>query len=150
MADRFWEKVERSDGCWMWTGGKSGGYGRFFIGYGFSFYHSRQAHRMAWELTYGPAPTHLWALHRCDVQLCVNPEHLFLGTAKDNTHDCLAKGRLNTARGERSGNAKLTEEIVRMIRSSTERHPVIARRLGLATWTVNNIRRGNSWKHVKD
>jgi len=51
------------------------------------------AHRLAWEEAKGPIPDGLFVLHRCDVRGCINVDHLFLGTAKDNTHDMMAKGR---------------------------------------------------------
>jgi len=51
------------------------------------------AHRHAWRAAYGPIPDGLWVLHRCDNPPCVHPEHLFLGTTADNTHDMDAKGR---------------------------------------------------------
>ena len=76
--------------CWEWTGpimgGDAiwGGYGRF-KGY--------YAHHYVWEMTKGPIPKALWVLHRCDNPLCVNPEHLWLGTPKSNSQDRERKGR---------------------------------------------------------
>lgn len=87
---RFWSKVEKTDSCWLWTGMRwTNGYGRFPNGGG----QEMRAHRFAWELTYGPIPLGLFACHRCDVKLCVRPEHLFLGTHADNMADMMAKGR---------------------------------------------------------
>ncbi len=74
------------------------------------------AHRLAWLIFYGPIPKGKWVLHKCDNPPCCNPAHLFLGTTQDNTADRDAKGR--TAKGERSGNAKLTDAQVRAIRSN--------------------------------
>jgi len=92
--DRFMAKVERPDtrnSCWRWTAGLAGGgYGQFWI---YEARHAIPAHRAAWLLMVGPIPPGLMVLHRCDVRECVNPEHLFLGTAADNTHDMMAKGR---------------------------------------------------------
>lgn len=51
------------------------------------------AHRVSWELFRGPIPNKLFVLHKCDNKNCINPDHLFLGTAKDNIHDCIRKGR---------------------------------------------------------
>lgn len=71
--------------CVEWAGLRfRDGYGR--VG-------SKQAHRVAWEQTYGPIPEGLFVLHRCDNRPCVNPEHLFLGTNTDNMQDMVAKGR---------------------------------------------------------
>lgn len=95
-AERFWSKVERIPfhTCWEWTGSLAG------TGYGSISWHGRQmrAHRLAWQLTYGPIPKGTGAhgtcvLHRCDNPPCVRPEHLFLGTNHENVLDCIAKGR---------------------------------------------------------
>lgn len=85
-ADRFWTFVERGDGCWLWTGalGGRGGYGRF---------DADRAHRVAYELVVGPIPPGLFVCHHCDVPRCVRPDHLFVGTAKDNAQDRDRKGR---------------------------------------------------------
>lgn len=87
--DRYWAKVKMGNGCWLWTGAVSGrGYGKLGID-------GRDigAHRLAWELAYGPIPAGLFVLHTCDVRRCVNHAHLFLGTAADNTRDMFEKGR---------------------------------------------------------
>ena len=90
ITERFWSKVEKGDGCWLWRGaiGSHGRYGQFNV-----VNRSRPSHRVAWELVNGPIPAGLYVLHRCDVGLCVNPAHLFLGTQKDNMADMMAKGR---------------------------------------------------------
>lgn len=89
IADRFWSKVQKTDGCWEWQGG------RFNFGYGRAWDGERQvlAHRLAFALTSGAIPDGLHVLHKCDVPLCVNPAHLFLGTHADNMADKCAKGR---------------------------------------------------------
>jgi hypothetical protein len=88
-AERFWAKVEKTDSCWPWRAGVNKEYGEFNFGNNWM----RQAHRVAWELTHGPIPDGLCVLHKCDVPLCVNPDHLFLGTKLDNVRDMIAKGR---------------------------------------------------------
>ena len=95
----------------MWTASKfvSGGYGQLMV-YSVSKMPLR-AHRVSWELFRGAIPDGLHVLHRCDNPACVNPEHLFLGTATDNMADKYRKGR--QARGEGVARPKLTEAKVR-------------------------------------
>lgn len=86
---RFWDKVEKTDGCWLWTASTfNDGYGKFkFDG------KNRRAHRMSWLLTNGEIPEDMVVMHSCDIPLCVNPSHLSLGTPKANTHDMIEKNR---------------------------------------------------------
>jgi hypothetical protein len=97
IAERFWTKVERleGEGCWLWTATRSAGRGDRSNWYGSVRVNNamRRAHRVAWELTYGPIPDGLKVLHRCDTPPCVRPDHLFLGTDLDNALDRNAKGR---------------------------------------------------------
>src|SRR5262245_50376469 len=94
--DRFWAKVNKTDGCWLWTAQVNNkGYGRFYY-YPKTETHRRSwgiyAHRLSWMLANGEIPEGMNVLHRCDTPACVNPEHLFLGTQADNMHDCKIKG----------------------------------------------------------
>jgi hypothetical protein len=89
VVDRFWEKVQKGDGCWVWSGGLISGYGRFVVRHGLYV----RAYRFSYELANGPIPDGLFVCHRCDNPPCVNPAHLFLGTCKDNFEDMRAKGR---------------------------------------------------------
>lgn len=70
-------------GCLLWEGKTRDGYGRF---------RRRSVHRLAWEEANGPIPPGLLVCHHCDVKLCCNPQHLFLGTVKDNLRDLYGKG----------------------------------------------------------
>lgn len=90
----FWEflrsRYEKDDDCWRITNK-----GRKPSGHAFVHWkcHKYYAHRFFYEVYYGPIPEGLVVCHKCDVPDCVNPDHLFLGTAQDNVKDCLDKGR---------------------------------------------------------
>jgi hypothetical protein len=86
---RFWSKVRRdASGCWLWTGAlNTKGYGQFPTGSAYL------VHRLAYRFAHGSVPHGRLVLHRCDVRSCVNPDHLFLGSALDNVADMIAKGR---------------------------------------------------------
>ena len=105
--DRLWNRTNRESGCWEWIGCKDGS------GYGLISLNGKmvKTHRLAWELTYGSIPNGLFVCHHCDNPACINPEHLFLGTNKDNMQDKIKKGRRNgggPAKGERNGAAKIS------------------------------------------
>jgi hypothetical protein len=108
--------VKRPLGCWVWTGGCfASGYGSINAGSG-----SVYTHRLAWELANGPIPDGLMVCHHCDNRRCCRPEHLFLGTAADNSQDAKDKGQLRGAhvprRGERHPKARLSDVQVGEIR----------------------------------
>lgn len=93
VDERFWRKVDKSGECWTWTGSRNHkGYGRLSTPDGV-----RLTHALSWELHFGAIPAGKWVLHRCDNPPCVNPDHLWVGTAKENTADMIAKGRHNYA-----------------------------------------------------
>lgn len=89
LMDVFWKKVHKTDTCWFWTGYiDKEGYGRF---------NKTGAHGYSWLIHNAEILGTLWVLHRCDVRACVRPDHLFLGTAKDNAVDCAEKGRFRSS-----------------------------------------------------
>ena len=92
LRERFEGKFtpEPNSGCWLWmaAGGADGRYGRIGVNG-----NSRLAHRVAWELYRGPISGNEHVLHKCDVTICVNPDHLFLGSHADNMRDMAEKGR---------------------------------------------------------
>lgn len=94
----LWDKVNFSeDGCWLWTGAVSGG-----GGYGNIRFEGKQTtpHRVSWILSFGEIPDGLMVCHSCDVRICINPNHLFLGTGSDNKQDEITKGRISSLRKE--------------------------------------------------
>lgn len=148
LSERFWEKVSRTRGCWLWKGAASS-YGHMGGGDG----RTLDAHRVAWELAHGPIPTGLWVLHRCDNPKCVNPSHLFLGTRSDNMRDAFEKGRGAIPRhyGAEVKGAKLTDERVREIRllaCSGMSQSELARRFGVCQTNISRILKRKAWAHV--
>lgn len=139
LRERFDAKwcPEPFSGCWLWTAGALSGmqYGTFGVDTGVS----HLAHRVSWELHRGPIPEGLCVLHRCDTPLCVNPEHLWLGTYADNNEDMAAKGRVNR---------RLTPENVREIRSSGESHAALGRRFKVHPKTILRTKERRTWKHI--
>lgn len=117
LSVRFWSKVEKTAGCWLWTGCKTGaGYGQIRVGSGKG--KAIYAHRVSWEFANGPLPDDIDVLHSCDNPPCVRPDHLFKGTQTDNTNDCVKKGRFNRPWGENAPKAKLTNTQVLEIREA--------------------------------
>ena len=142
--DSFWARVDRTGDCWLWKGCQTKGYG-VVARSGRQTY----AHRYAHEITHGPIPKGSYVCHRCDQPLCCRPEHLFLGSQTDNMRDAAAKGRV--ARGERNGQAKLTEDAVREIRArraAGEKLTDLARQYGVVFGIVSAIAHRRIWRHV--
>lgn len=145
---RFWAKVNVAgpDDCWIWTAGISQihGYGKFTIKkQGIS---DIGAHRYSWILANGSIPDGMMICHICDNPPCVNPNHLFLGTAKDNAIDCVRKNR--SARGERNGNSKLNEADVLKIKESCNLLQ-LSRTYDVSVRTILDIVTDRTWKHLK-
>ena len=146
-AEKFWARVRRTPTCWYWTGPPSTG------GYGHATWAGRvhQAHRVAWAITYndGNVPTRC-VLHRCDTPACVRPDHLFLGTRRDNIADMVAKGRQRGALGENNPKAKLTTQQVLAIREARGRvfQRDLAKQYNVCIRTIQLVQLGHQWTNV--
>lgn len=152
IEDRFHRKYIKNaaTGCWIWNGTLAGRplYGRFWTG----TRHIR-AHRYSYEHFVGPITLGMLVCHKCDVPLCVNPDHLFLGTQTDNMRDKFRKGRANIKFGVEASTAKLTEKDVLEIReiyaSGTKRsYPDVGRKYGVHWSTIRYIVLRITWPHI--
>lgn len=113
FEDRFWMHTDKksNEECWDWKAEKD------IKGYGIMNYSkTTKAHRISWLIHYGDIPEGMLVCHHCDNPSCVNPNHLFLGTVKDNNLDKVSKGRQKGAQGERNHGAILNEKQVEVIR----------------------------------
>ena len=151
LEDRFWNHVDKSGDCWIWTAHtKTGkGYGR--IGAGGRDGKYLLAHRVSYQLHKGEIPENMVVMHKCDNPRCVNPEHLSIGTPAMNIKEAYDKGRKITPfkAGEAHHIAVLTEENVREIRSSPLKSSELARRIGCSPNAISAVRLGKTWKHIK-
>lgn len=147
-APRFWLKVARTDGCWVWSGAKNGaGYGMIGLK---RPERSVLAHRLAWVLENGEIPAGMFVCHRCDNAACVRAAHLFLGTNADNMRDRDIKNRV--AHGERHWRAKLSESDVKMIRMARQNGAKLrdlALRYGVSQSRICGLAHGVGWSRLK-
>lgn len=159
LQDKFsGSYVVESNGCWRWTKGRHAhGYGVINTRIGGRNKQYR-ANRVSYEIAKGPIPGGMFVLHRCDNPSCVNPEHLFLGTQRDNMRDCISKGRhVNQNRtwptGSAHHNSKLSDNLVRTIRVHHGLglyYREIAKMLSLNISTVYRVATHKVWAHVED
>jgi HNH endonuclease/Helix-turn-helix len=138
------------EGCWIFGGSQSR------LGYGMvawwenGILHGTRAHRLAWLTWVGPIPDGLHVLHHCDNRLCINPEHLWLGTHADNMRDMASKGRRKGINaGEHNGRSKLTQEdadeIRRIYAKGGRSQQSIADEFGISQDAVSKIIRGKRY-----
>ena len=140
-------KLNSATNCLEWTGTLRTGYGRFYLdGKWLS------AHRVSWEIHNGPIENGLLVLHKCDNRKCVNPDHLFLGTQKDNMYDMIKKNRNKVLKGSDNPCSKLNEEQVVIIRDSYSNGNVSYRRLAdefdVSPKLIELVVKREVWRHV--
>ena len=151
MRDIEWifRRVTVDDqGCWIWTRSKIEGYGAFQVQVGCKKT-TRYAHRHSWELRNGPIPKGMYACHRCDIRSCCNPDHIFVGTARENMQDAVQKHRIS--RGEHRPNSKFSDKQALSIIARAhggERVGVMAKEYGVSHSCISNVVLGKTRRHL--
>lgn len=146
--ERFHKKYEIDEsGCWLWTGGtRPNSRGIPYPRHWTDDQKSIGAHRFSFELTLGAIPKGMYVCHKCDTPLCVNPDHLFVGTHNDNMLDMVQKKRSFIGRGEnKKGRSKLTNQQAEQIRKMQGSQSEIALMFGVSQTTVGRIKRKESY-----
>lgn len=155
MKERILNKIDVVGNCWIWNGAKKGvgikSYGSMTVG-------SRSdgtrktisAHRFSYEVFIGKIPDGMCVCHTCDTPSCVNPDHLFLGTKKDNSNDRDLKGRNKTPNlsGEMHPNAILNWDIVFKVRSIAKKRgdaTMLAKLYGVDRKTISDVINKKTW-----
>lgn len=147
LAERFWEKVNKTDTCWLWTGYLNKGYGYIAIDN-----KPKPAYRIAYILTNGDIPEGQVVRHMCKNKDCVNPNHLKLGTQKENMEDAIRDG--TTLKGEKNHRSKLKEE---QVKEFIKNKPLInindyillkAKELNVKPTTLYDIHYRKTWRHL--
>jgi len=145
VINTYLEKVIVDDGCWGWEGADDG------RGYGHLRFHGEdyKTNRISYEYHYGVGPGKGWVLHTCDNPPCTKPEHLFLGTPKDNAEDRKNKGRNGDLSGQNNGRAKLTAQQVEEIRlryvPRVITYDALSKEYGVSPGMISHIVNKRNW-----
>lgn len=137
-------RYQQPNGCWRWTGCKNqDGYGLIGGPRINGKPYARKTHRVAYAEFIGRIPKGLSVLHKCDNRACINPEHLYLGTQRDNVRDM-------AERNQRRWDAVrwLTDKQVRAIRASKESNGVLGARYKIVKCCISFVRTRRTYKHV--
>jgi hypothetical protein len=153
IVDRFWSKVkfpENIDDCWEWTAYKDrDGYGHFTI------INNKviRASRFAYEFYNGPIPNGLLVCHKCDNPPCCNPNHLFLGTIRENSIDMLKKGRAPIGDkdfGKRTHGKIIENDVEDILHLKYDTVQTASQCLGIHQHAVRAIFQRKSWQSITD
>lgn len=154
IVRRFEKKYipEPNSGCWLWLAAVgSSGHGQFFIRKSTKRKGIINAHRASWLIYKGLIGPLDLVLHSCDNPYCVNPDHLFIGSHKDNMRDCANKGRIvvpASACGDKNPAAILSDDDVINIRSSSETVRCLAKSYGVSSSCIQEAKTGKSFPHL--
>lgn len=153
--ERFWKFVEKTTGCWIWNGHRNKqNYGSFTPTQTFEKLLPMGAHRFSYILAYGAIEEGMVICHHCDNPPCVRPDHLFIGTQKDNINDAVTKNRMRHLYGKDNarGRAKLTIEDVKKILSlkGKMRNIDIAKMFNISDSIIANIYARRIWWYVEE
>lgn len=146
VTDRFHKKyIKQENGCWIWSGGtrpnnKGVLYPRITDGK-----KDIGAHRFSYMMMHGEIKSDMYVCHKCDTPLCVNPDHLFIGTHQDNMKDMVNKGRSHKGFGENANSSKLTNEEAKIIRAMDLSQSEIAFLFKVSQTTISRIKRKESY-----
>lgn len=148
IKEDFMNYVHKTDSCWLWTGSrKSNGYGEVRIN------KTRYlTHRFSYQLFNGPLINGKIIMHSCDIKHCVNPAHLSQDTYKQNSKDCVDKGKNNPPIGERQGRSHLNEQAVKVIKYMHKYYNVPLKKLAklhnVDPSSISLIVNNKNWKHI--
>jgi hypothetical protein len=142
QVEHFYTHIEVTDTCWLWTGAIDN------KGYGYTSRPKLYAHRMSYYLFYSIDPNQMGVLHKCDTPLCVNPNHLFLGTFADNMKDRLSKNR--QARGTNAKSSFCDEDaaVIKQSLVNGARICDLARYFQVNWRTIYDLKVGRTWNHI--
>lgn len=148
FSEHFWSRVAKSDGCWLWDKPNA-------VGYGVVCFQGKQrtAHRVSWYLHTGEWAAE-YVCHKCNNKLCVRPDHLYAGTPKQNTRDCINSGlfRPGVSKGENNGSSKLSysevSDILKRYSPKIVTRKQLAQEYGIHKSIVDRIIAGTAWREV--